>query len=70
MNKFERGDEVYYMYKNHIRHGIVRAVFEMDEINTKYLIAVNGHLEGWVMDCDLFASIKDLFDSLRSCIEG
>lgn len=66
-NRFKIGDEVYIMRENRIFVGRVRGVYEMDALNTKYLIDGDTYSE-WVYDTKVYSNVTELLDALRGCI--
>ena len=66
-NRFKIGDEVYIMRNNKIFVGRVKAVYEMDSLNTKYLIDGDTYSE-WCFDTKVYGSVTELLDSLKGCI--
>lgn len=60
---------VYFMRENRIHKGVVKARFDLDSINSKYLIET-PYGKRWMMDSAVFKSIPDLIVNLKSCIIG
>lgn len=58
---------IYFMERNQIHKGVVRARLELDDINVKYLVETSCG-KRWMMDSLIFKSINDLIANLKSCV--
>lgn len=67
LKPFKKGQVCYYLLGNQIHKGIVKGEFELDSINTKYLVETSGG-RIWMFDHHLFHSLNELIEDLKSCI--
>ena len=67
LKPFKKGQTCFYMLGNRIHKGEVRATFEMDSINVKYLVECGGS-RIWMFDHHLYHTINELIDDLKSVI--
>lgn len=65
--KFSHGEVVYFMQGNRIYKAKVKSAYEIDGLNTKYLVT-NSTMSRWIIDHELYHSIEELFTDLKSCI--
>lgn len=65
--KFSRGEIVYFMQGNRIHKAKIKTIYEIDELNTKYLVT-SSSVSRWIIDHELYHSIEELFLDLKSCI--
>ena len=67
IKSFTRGEVVYFLYRGYIHKAKIKAIYEIDELNTKYLV-VNSSMSRWMIDHELYHSVNELCNALKECI--
>ena len=67
LKTFTRGEVVYFLYRGYINKAKIKAIYEIDELNTKYLV-VNSSMSRWMIDHELYHSVNELVNALKECI--
>ena len=67
LKTFTRGEIVYFLYRGFINKAKIKAIYEIDELNTKYLV-VNSSMSRWMIDHELYHSVNELVNALKECI--
>lgn len=69
LKPFTRGETVYFMKDDRIHKSTIKAVYEVDNLTTKYLVD-SPSAKRWMLDSELFHSLKEILSDLQSCIEN
>lgn len=67
LEPFTKGETCFYLLGNRVHKGKIKAIYQLDNINTKYLVMTGGG-SVWMHDHLLYHSLNELFEDLKSCI--